>query len=158
MLARVLGESSTTSVLAQKLQFDNPVAIYTAAWYGGGSLDDANFGLAIVPAPGIPLEEAERLLDEAIAEFLEEGVDAAQLDSIKMNVRARQVYALDNVSGIANRYGRALSVGLGVEDVEAWPELLQAVTEEDILNAARSYLDRRASVTGHVRKSSEVTQ
>ena len=158
LLARVLGGSSTTSVLAQKLQFENPVAVYTSAWYSGQSLDDGTFGLAIVPAPGVDLEEAERLLDTAVAEFLEEGIDAEQLDRIKMNIRASRIYSLDSVSNIANRYGRAMSVGLTVEDVESWPDILDAVTEEDILSAARTYLDRRSSVTGFVRTSEEVTQ
>jgi zinc protease len=158
LLARVLGGSSTTSVLAQKLQFENPVAVYTAAWYSGQSLDDGTFGLAIVPAPGVDLEEAERLLDGAVAEFLEEGIDPEQLDRIKMNIRAQRVYSLDSVSNIANRYGRAMSVGLTVEDVESWPDILDAVTEEDILSAARTYLDRRSSVIGFVRTSEEVTQ
>lgn len=158
LLARVLGGSSTTSVLAQKLQFENPVAVYTSAWYSGQSLDDGTFGLAIVPAPGVDLEEAERLLDGAVAEFLEEGIDAEQLDRIKMNIRASRIYSLDSVSNIANRYGRAMSVGLTVEDVDSWPDILDAVTEEDILSAARTYLDRRSSVTGFVRTSEEVTQ
>ena len=158
MLARVLGRSPTNSVLARKLQFENPVAVYTSAWYSGMSLDDGTFGLAIVPAPGVELEEAERLLDQAVAEFLEEGVDAEQLARIKMNDRANLIYGRDNVASIANRYGRALTSGLTVEDVEVWPDLLAAVTEEDILDAARMYLDRRASVTGFVRTAERVSQ
>ncbi len=158
LLARVLGGSSTTSVLAQKLQFENPVALYTSAWYNGQALDSATFGLAFVPVPGVTLEDGEALLDEAVAEFLEEGVDAAQLERIKMSVRSQRVYAQDNVSSIANRYGRGLTVGLTVEDIEAWPKLLEAVTEEDILAAARKFLDRKSAVTGFVRTSDEVTQ
>ena len=158
MLARVLGRSSTTSVLARKLQFEDPVAVYTSAWYSGSSVDVGTFGLAIVPAPGVDLEDAERKLDEAIAEFLDEGVDAEQLANLKLAIRAGQIYARDNVANSANRYGRMLSSGLTVEDVEAWPELLQAVTEEDILAAARAHLDRRAAVTGYAVKSEEVTQ
>ncbi len=158
MLARVLGGSSTTSVLAQKLQFEDPKAVYTSAWYNGQALDSATFGLAFVPVPGVTLEDGEALLDEAVAEFLEEGVDAAQLERIKMSVRSQRVYAQDNVSSIANRYGRGLTVGLTVEDIEAWPKLLEAVTEEDILAAARKFLDRKSAVTGFVRTSDEVTQ
>ena len=45
-----------------------------------------------------------------------------------MQLRAAQTYARDNVDGIGNRYGRALTSGLTVEDVQAWPEILQAVT------------------------------
>lgn len=157
LLGRVLGGSSTTSVLAKKLQFEDPKSVYTSAWYNGLTVDDATFGLAIVPVPGVSLEDAEALLDEAVAEFLEEGVDAEQLERIKMSIRASEVYASDSVSSMANRYGRALTVGLTLEDLEAWPDLIEAVTAEDILNAAK-FLNRKQSVTGIVRSSEEVTQ
>lgn len=157
LLGRVLGGSSTTSVLAKKLQFENPKSVYTSAWYNGLTKDDATFGLAIVPVPGVSLDEAETLMDNAIAEFLEEGVDSEQLESIKMSIRASEVYSSDSVSSVANRYGRALTVGLTLEDYEAWPDLIEAVTAEDILAAAK-LLDRKRSVTGFVRSSEEVTQ
>jgi zinc protease len=53
LLAEVLGGSGQTSVLAQKLQFDTQVAVYTSAFYGGVSLDNTTFGLIIVPAEGV---------------------------------------------------------------------------------------------------------
>ena len=75
-----------------------------------------------------------------------------------MNLRADQIYARDNVSSLANRYGRALAVGLSVDDVHDWPELLQSITEADILDAAKTYLDRKSAVTGFARSGEEVTQ
>ena len=51
--------------------------------------------------------------------------------------------------------GAALSVGLTVEDVQAWPDILQAVTAEDIKAVAEKVLDRRQSVTGWVVSSQE---
>ena len=44
-----------------------------------------------------------------------------------------------------------------VEDVQAWPDLLQAVTADDVLAAARMVLDRRQAVTGWL-MAEEVTQ
>ena len=150
MLAEVLGGSPTTSVLARKLQFADAKAVYTGAWYRGESYDDTTFGLVIVPVEGVSLEEAEAALDKAVAEFLEEGVDEAELERIRMQVRASEIYALDDVSAIAYRYGGGLTSGLTVEDIDAWPELLQEVTGEEIVAAARRVFDRRTSVTGHV--------
>ena len=159
ILAELLGGSPTTSVFARKLQFEEQKAIYTSAWYSGQSLDDTSFGMAIIPAEGMSLDAAEAALDQAVSEFMEEGVDTAELDRIKMQIRASEIYALDNVSAIANRYGAALTSGLTVADVDEWPRLLEAVTEEDVLSAAREIFDRRKSVTGHVRQSdSEVSQ
>jgi zinc protease len=157
LLAEVLGGSPTTSVLAKKLQFETQSSVYASAWYRGQSLDVTTFGLINVPVPGTSLDDAEAALDKAIAEFIEEGVDPETLDRIKTQIRASEIYALDDISGLANRYGAGLTSGLTIEDIEAWPDLLMAVTEEDILAAARSVFDRRNAVTGYVR-SQEVTQ
>ena len=156
LLAEILG-GGTTSFLTEKLQFDTQVATYTAAWYRGGSLDDATFDLVIVPAAGISLQEGEDALDAAVAEFMAGSIDPAQLERIKRQLRASQIYARDDASAVANRYGRALAVGLSVEDVQQWPDILQAVTGEDIMAAAAEVLQRRSSVTGWLMKE-EATQ
>ena len=148
MLAEILGGSNTTSVLARKLQFETQNSIYASAFYRAQSLDDTNFGLITVPAEGVTLQEAEDALDAAIAEFMEEGVDAEQLDRIKQQIRASLIYAADDVGALARRYGTALTQGLTVEDVQEWPALLDAVTQEDILAAAELVFDRDKAVTG----------
>jgi len=156
ILAEVLG-SGTTSVMAEALQFDSQVATFTGAFYSGMSLDKTTFDVVVVPSEGVTLEEAEAAMDKVLAEFLTTGVDPEQLDRIKMQLRAAQIYARDNVDSIANRYGRALTQGLTVEDVQAWPDILQAVTADDVMAAARMVLDRRQAVTGWL-MAEEVTQ
>jgi len=148
LLAEILGGSPTTSLLARKLQFERPIAIYTASFYDGTSLDDTSFNLTVVPRAGITLEEAEAALDQALDDFLKEGVDEGELRRVKMQMKAALIYERDNVQSTAQRYGQALTSGLAVEDVQAWPGILQAVTEEEIMAAAREVLDRRRSVTG----------
>lgn len=156
LLAEILG-GGTTSLMAEKLQFETQRAVNTAAYYWGTSLDDTTFTMVVVPAPGVTLQQAEDAMDEVIASFLETGVDPEQLERIKMQVRASQIYARDDVGQLANRYGRALTQGLTVEDVQAWPDILQAVTAEQIVEAARDVFDRDKSVTGWL-KAPEVTQ
>lgn len=151
ILSEILG-GGTTSYLADKLQFEEQLAVYTGAFYRGGALDDTTFDVVVVPAEGISLQEAEDAMDAALASFLESGVDAEQLDRIKLQIRAEQIYARDDAESVANRYGRALAIGLTVEDVQQWPAILEAVTEEDIMQAARDVLDRRQSVTGWLMK------
>ncbi|WP_425071796.1 M16 family metallopeptidase [Sagittula sp. S175] len=157
ILAEVLG-GGQTSVLNQKLQFDLKKAVYTSAFYNGTSLDDTTFGLVVVPAPGVSLEEAEREMDGVIAQFITEGVDEKQLERIKFQVRASQIYGADDVGRLARKYGDALTSGLTVEDVKAWPEVLQAVTSEDVVAAAKMVFDRNHSVTGFLKPAEEVTQ
>ncbi|WP_300032597.1 pitrilysin family protein [uncultured Roseobacter sp.] len=156
MLAEILG-GGQTSFLSEELQFNSQLATFTVAFYRGVALDDTTFNLVVVPKADVSLQEAEDALDAALAKFMQEGVDSEQLERIKRQIRADQIYARDDVDSIARRYGQALTSGLTVEDVKAWPDVLQAVTEEDILEAAGRLFDKRASVTGWLMRE-EVTQ
>lgn len=160
LLAAVLGGNPATSVLGKKLQFDSNEALYTTAYYDGTSVDDATFGLIIVPGPGVSLDDAEAAMDRAVAEFIEEGVDPEQFERIKMQLRASRIYAEDDITALARRYGAGLAVGLSIEDIEAWPDILQSVTKEDVVDAARSIFDKRNAVTGVISSTqpAEATQ
>ncbi|MBN2630479.1 MAG: insulinase family protein [Rhodobacteraceae bacterium] len=149
ILAELLGGSGTTSLLAQGLQFGaDPVAVYSSAFYDSTTLDDGTFGLIVVPMPGVALDRAEAAMDAVIARFLETGPDPEDFARIKTQIRADQIYARDNVDGVARRYGEALATGLTVQDVQDWPAVLDAVTPEQVMEAAREVLDRKRAVTG----------
>jgi zinc protease len=156
LLAALLGNGQT-SVLNETLQFERRVAVQVGAWYSGMSLDDTSFDLVVVPAAGVTLDQAETALDEVLAAFLETGPDPEHLERIKTRLRAQEIYERDDVSALARRYGQALTQGLTVADVQDWPDILQATTAEEIMDAARKVFDRRASVTGHL-MAPEVTQ
>ena len=147
ILAEVLG-GGQTSYMTEKLQFDEQIAVWSGAFYRGTSRDDTTFDVVIVPVPGLSLQEAEDALDAVLAQFLIDGVDPEQLERIKYQLRASEIYERDDVDSTARRYGAAMAVGLSVEDIQAWPDILQAVTADDIMDAARSVLNRNASVTG----------
>jgi zinc protease len=148
VLAELLGGSGQTSVLARALQFDTQTAVYASAFYDGSTIDDATFGLIVVPAPGISLETAEAEMDRVIGEFLTTGPDPAALERIRTQIRAGEIYARDDVNALARRYGEARSIGLTLEDVDGWDDALSAVTEADIMAAAAKVFDRRNAVTG----------
>jgi zinc protease len=156
LLAALLGNGQT-SVLNETLQFERRVAVQVGAWYSGMSLDDTSFDLVVVPAPGVTLDEAEAALDDVLAGFLESGPDPEHLERIKTRLRAQDIYERDDVSALARRYGQALTQGLTVADVQAWPAILQETTADQIMAAARDLFDRRKAVTGHL-MTPEVTQ
>ena len=148
ILAEMLGGSGITSVMGQKLQIEQELAVATGAFYSGEGLDQRSFGLYVVPRPGISLAEAEDGMDAAIAAFIEEGPDPEHLARIKTQIRAAEIFALDNQEQLARRYGAALTQGLTVEDVEAWPSVLEAVEPDDLIAAAQLVFDKNKSVTG----------
>ena len=157
-LAEILGGSAATSILGKELQFDTQQAIYTGAHYSGTSLDETTFGLIAVPVPDVSLQQIEDAMDLAISGFMRTGIDLETFERIKLRMRASEVYAMDNVQGIANRYGAALTQGLTISDVQDWPRVLQAVTTDEVMAAARLVFDQKASVTGWLMSPKEESE
>ena len=149
MLAALLGGSST-SVLERRLNFEEGIALQAWAGYNGLARDYGSFSLGIAPVDGVSLEDAEAALDRVVAEFLEDGVDPDQFARVQRQIRASEIYALDDVQARARQYGVGLSVGLSIDDIEGWIDALDAVTPEQVIAAGQMLLDRRASVTGYL--------
>jgi zinc protease len=157
VLAEVLGGSGTTSVLARALQFgDTPKAIYASAFNDSVSLDISSFGFVAVPTPGTSLPDLEDAIDAVIAQFLQDGVDPVAFERIKRQLRADEIYARDDVESLARVYGAALTSGLTVADVQAWPQVLQDVTPEQVMEAAREVLNKNNAVTGNLTRGDAV--
>lgn len=147
MLAQLLGGSGITSYLGQELQLKQKVALSIAAFYDGVSLDQDMFGVYVLPAPTSTKEEAESALDAALKSFLEAGVDEAHLARLKTQALAGEIYAKDSLSGLARKYGQSLASGLTIEDIQKWPDVLQSVTAQDVMDAAKKVLNMNNSVT-----------
>ncbi|HKC33410.1 MAG TPA: pitrilysin family protein [Xanthobacteraceae bacterium] len=151
VLSHILG-SGSTSRLYRALVVDQRVATNTGAYYQGSSLDASRFGVYAVPQPGVTFKTAETALDEVIADIVKSGVTAEELERAKTRMIADAVYAQDNQAALARWYGVALTTGSTVEDVLAWPDRIRAVTADAVRDAARTWLDRRRSVTGYLVK------
>ncbi len=158
ILAELLGGNPTSSVLARKLQFEQKVAVWSAAFYDGTSVDPDTFGLYVTPVPGVSLADAEAAMDKVLAQFLKDGPDPDEFARIKTQIRAGEIYARDDAGHLANKYGQALAVGLTVKDVQDWPGVLQDVTVEDVMAAAHEVLTREHAVTGWLEPKAEAAQ
>jgi len=149
VLAQILGGGSN-SRLNRALVMEQRVATSTGSWYQGTALDDSRFGVTGTPAAGVTLEKVEGAIDAVIADFLDKGPTAEELERSKSRMIADYIYAQDNQATLARMYGAALTTGSTVEDVLARPERLRAVTAEQVRDVARRYLDKRHSVTGYL--------
>jgi zinc protease len=160
MLAAVLGGSTTTSVLNRKLNFEQGVALQAWASYSGTARDYGTFSVGLAPVEGVTLEQAEAALDSALSEFMRDGVDLQQFERVRRQIRASEIYALDSAQGRARQYGVGLSVGLTIADIDGWIAALDAVTPEQVMQAAELLRTRRAAVTGYMSRPAtpEVTQ
>ena len=149
VLAELLGGSPQTSVLGRKLVMTGK-ALWAGASYDGLTVDPTSFAVLMAYAPGTDKDKAEAELGAAVDAFLAEGPDPAQLERVKTQLRAARIYERDSAHGRAYDYGQGLAIGLSVEDVNAWPDLLAAVTADDVRAAAQLALRRTGSVTAHL--------
>jgi zinc protease len=105
-----------------------------------------------MPQPGVPFPAVEGAINDVIADLIKNGVDAGELERAKTRMIADAVYAQDNQAALARWYGTALTTGQTVADVQAWPDLIRSVSAEQVRAAARTWLERRRSVTGYLVK------
>jgi zinc protease len=151
VLSHILG-SGQTSRLYRSLVVDQRLATNAGGFYQGSALNDTRFGVYAMPQPGIGFSAIEAAIDDVIAELVKNGIGAEELDRAKTRMIADAVYAQDNQAALARWYGVALTTGSTVADVQAWPDQIRAVTADAVRDAARTWLDRRRSVTGYLVK------
>jgi zinc protease len=152
VLAHVLG-SGENCRLYRGLVVDQGLALNAGASYSGTAVDYAKFAVFGAPKPGVSLPQLEAAIDGILGEIVAHGISNDELERAKTRLIAEAVYAEDNQASLARWYGSALAIGQTVEHVRAWPDRIRAVTADAVQTAARTWLDRRHSVTGYLVKS-----
>ena len=104
----------------------------------------------MTPAPGVSLEMLDKAFDRALASFVRDGIEAGDLERAKTRMVADAIYARDSQSDLARWYGSSLAIGQTLRDVEEWPARIERVSAEDVIGAARRWLDHKPAVTGHL--------
>ena len=147
LLAEILG-GGTTSRLYRRLCVEADLASGASAYFMGSMVDRAAFQLSVSPRPGVEMAALEAGLDAALAAFLSEGPSELELARARTRLVAETIFARDSQSSLARIFGASLAVGETVEDVLAWPQRIEAVSREAVLEAARRYLRPDRGVTG----------
>jgi zinc protease len=149
VLAEILGGTST-SRLYRALVIEKKIATSAGAFYRGSALDLATFRLYGSPRPDVSMDELEAAIDAELARLEDEPITEDEVARATKRLVAEAVYARDSLSGAVRSFGIALTTGRTVEDVEAWPERIAAVTASDVNEAAAYVLRAGRSVTGRL--------
>ena len=151
VLAFILGHGNT-SRLYRTLVEERGVSVGAGGYYSGSALDPSQFAVYGSPKPGVTLPQLEDAIDGVIDNLLANGVTADEVERATSRLVAESIYAKDNQSTMARWYGAALTSGGSVERVQSWPDRIRAVTPDAVMTVAKTYLDKRRSVTGYLIK------
>jgi zinc protease len=105
------------------------------------------FLIDAIPAQGRTINEVERAIDIEINKLRTQRVSEGELDRVKAQTLADDIYARDSISGQASMIGMVESVGLGWKVINQYIKAIQSVTAEQVQEVARRYLiDERKNV------------
>ncbi|MDZ7748016.1 MAG: pitrilysin family protein [Halofilum sp. (in: g-proteobacteria)] len=123
------------------------VASGAGASYSPLARTETLFTAGGTPAQGRDVAALEQALRDEIERLKSGEIGAAELERVKTNVRASDVFQRDSMFYQAMRIGRLETVGVGQEAYDAYQEGIRAVTAADVRRVARTYLtDQRLTV------------
>ncbi len=99
------------------------------------------FMLSAVPAKGVSVDTLEKRLRQSVAEIVEKGVSPAELERVKTQLVATQIYKRDSMFGQAMEIGLFEMSGIGCQQIDRVIEKLKAVTPEQVRQVAKKYFN-----------------
>lgn len=139
ILAGIL-DGNESARLNKALVREQQLASSVGAGYDNTSRGPSLFTLEGTPSEGKTVEDMEAGLREQIALLVRAGVSAEELARVKAQVTANEVYKRDSVFYQAMQIGQMESIGLSYQDIPVMLQKLQAVTAQQVQDAAREVL------------------
>jgi zinc protease len=100
---------------------------------------EALFVVSGTPAEGRSVAELETALRAEIDRVAAAGIGAQELERVKTQVIAAQVYKRDSMMAQAMEIGRIEAVGIRWRDIDTLLEKIRSVTAEEVQAVARKY-------------------
>ena len=145
ILAGVLNGNDSAR-LNKKLVKDKRIAVSIGAGYEGTSRGPSMFYLEGTPAEGKTVSELEKALKAEVERIQKEGVTEAELNRVKAQVIAGDVYQRDSIFYQAMQLGELATLGMPLDLLDKRVAKLKAVTAEQVREAAKLIADDSLSV------------
>ncbi len=106
------------------------------------------FSWGAIPAGDGDVRALESQIKMWLSQKAEKGFSGQDVARAKKRLESAAVFARDRLLTPAQIMGEALAVGLSVEEVEAWPQRIHAVTVAQVNAAFRDVMQQKGWVTG----------
>jgi zinc protease len=139
ILAGVL-DGHPAARLQRELVSRTRVAHSVSAHYDGIKRGPGAFYVNVTPAQGKSVDDVEQVWREQLELLITQGVTEDELQRVKAQVIASQVYSQDSVFGQASQIGRMRSLGLPYDAASVMTRKLREVSADQVRAVARKYL------------------
>ena len=149
MLGGVL-DGGTSARMESNLVRGQRLAAGLGAGYDGLQRGNGTFTITATPNPAVSLDQLEAAIKAEIEEIAEQPPSEAEMDRVRAGVLAEQIYQRDSVMGQAMELGTLSVLGLDWRLAGQFDDNLEAVTPEQVQQAARKWLVAERSAVAHV--------
>ncbi len=139
VLAGIL-DGGTSARLPTRLIREKGIVTSAGAGYSLANRLAGQFLLDAVPAQGYSIEQAREALLKEIGELQQNPVSGDELERIKAQVVAENVFERDSIFYQAMQTGIYETVGLGWKRLDEYVDRIQSVTPAQVQAVARKYL------------------
>jgi zinc protease len=139
VLANLLDDPNT-GILIESLVRQRQLAMGISISSDTISRGPGLFTITGSPRPGRSIQELQAAIDEVIKTFLEKGVSQDQLERVRRQAKASQVYQQDSLFSRAMVTGRLAMTGRPLSDRMAWIAMLDEIKAEDLHRVAAQVL------------------
>jgi zinc protease len=126
------------------------VAAGVGAGYDGLQRGNGTFTITATPNPEVSLDALETAIKAEIEKIAQQPPSEAEMDRVRAGVLASQIYQRDSVMGQAMELGTLSVLGLDWRLAQQFDDNLEAVTPEQVQQAARDWLVAERSAVAHV--------
>ncbi|MBM3468248.1 MAG: insulinase family protein [Alphaproteobacteria bacterium] len=138
LLTQILGGNST-SRLYKSLVEEQKLAVSADCNFENDGLDPETFAFSATLAPNTDLSLLKEAVQKHISNILNDGVTEVELADAKRDILAKLAFARDGNNTSVVAFLR-LAVGFTIEQIEDWPNKINAVTLKQIHDAAKDVL------------------
>ena len=151
-LISALLDGGYSARLPQQLERGEELVTSASAWYDAYARGDSLFVLSATPnrQKDRSLEDVEAGLWKQLEQLKQSTPSQEELERVRAQVIAGLVYERDSISQQATTIGQLESVGLSWRLMDEELSALEAVTADDIQQAARHYFTRSRLSVAHV--------
>lgn len=139
ILAGVL-DGNAASRLNRDLVRRDRIAVDVSVGYDAVNRGPALFEFDGTPSEGTSVQDLEIAIRGQIEQLKQDGISEEELQRVKAQVIAADVYQRDSMFYQAMQIGMLEGTGLSWRDLDDYPRHLQAVTAEQVQAVARKYL------------------